>query len=57
MRYEKASAEVITFVNGCFITTSWGSSDGSPDSSPEGPSEEMRTSLHAAGRRHFPGRQ
>lgn len=26
MRYEKASAEVIAFVNGCFITTSDSSS-------------------------------
>ena len=26
MRYEKASAEIITFVNGCFITTSPGGS-------------------------------
>lgn len=35
MHYEKASAELITFVNGCFIMTGNGSGTSSDDSSEE----------------------
>ena len=56
MHYEKASAEVITFVNGGFIMTYGGNTGGPWDpGGPWGSGEEFENSLDT--KRSFPGRQ
>ena len=51
MHYEKASAELITFVNGCFIITGSNTSSESKESHEKRSSEENGFS-----RRYFPAR-
>ena len=54
MHYEKASAELITFVNGCFIMTGHGSGTSSDDNHEKNSSEENGFVRHyfAARNRH-----
>ena len=55
MHYEKASAELITFVNGCFIIT--GSNTDSTSDSESKDYDSSNEATNGFSRRYFPARK